>query len=57
VSRTDPSAATGQRPYEPGRCTCTHLDVLHAFNTKGQRAACSTSTCDCRRFVNAAVSR
>lgn len=51
MSREDPAAATGQMPYEPNYCECAHLVTLHAFNTKGQRAACSASTCDCRRFA------
>lgn len=55
MSRQDPGAATGQQPYEPGRCTCEHLVTLHAINGKGQRAACSASTCGCRRYVAAQV--
>jgi hypothetical protein len=49
----DAGAATGQMPYEPTRCECTHLVTLHVINTKGQRASCSASTCPCRRFVAA----
>lgn len=52
---SDGQASWGQTPYEPGRCECKHLVTLHAFNTKGQRAACSGSTCDCRRYVAAAA--
>jgi hypothetical protein len=52
---TDPGAATGQQPYEPGRCKCGQLVTLHVINAKGQRAACSASTCACRRFVAAEV--
>jgi hypothetical protein len=52
---TDPGAATGQQPYEPGRCECGELVTLHVINAKGQRAACSASTCACRRFVAAEV--
>lgn len=50
---TDGQESRGDMPYEPTRCECGHLVTLHAFNTKGQRAACSASTCDCRRFVAA----
>lgn len=56
MSRSDPGAATGQIPYEPTRCTCTHLVTLHAINTKGQRSACTKSgprACGCRVFVKA----
>jgi hypothetical protein len=43
--------ATGQLPYDPLRCTCTHTSVLHALaETGGRRGACSASVCDCRRF-------
>lgn len=49
----DLQAATGQQPYEPTRCECGELVTVHAFNTKGQRAACSSSTCPCKRFVAA----
>lgn len=49
----DLQAATGQQPYEPARCECGELVTVHAFNTKGQRAACSGSTCPCKRFVAA----
>lgn len=50
---TDGQKSTGQMPYEPLPCECTHLVTLHKPNTKGQRAACSRSDCDCRRFVAA----
>lgn len=59
MSRQDPSAATGQMPYEPCRCTCKHPVQLHAFNTKGQRATCTAhepQACGCRRYVAAQVS-
>jgi hypothetical protein len=58
VTAQDPGAATGQQPYEPTFCECTHRVTLHAFNTRGMRAACSSSRCACRLFVAAgAVSR
>jgi hypothetical protein len=50
---TDGQESRGDMPYEPTRCGCTHLSPLHVINTKGQRAACSASTCNCRRFVAA----
>lgn len=50
---TDGQKSTGQIPYEPSQCTCRHLVTLHAFNTKGLRAACSSSRCSCRLFVAA----
>lgn len=53
----DQGAATGQQPYEPARCECTHLVTFHVINGKGQRAACSDSNCPCRRFVAAEVAR
>jgi hypothetical protein len=53
----DQGAATGQMPYEPGRCECGQLVTLHVINDKGQRAACSDSNCGCRRFVAAEVAR
>jgi hypothetical protein len=53
---SDGQASWGQMPYEPTRCECTHLSLLHAINTKGQRAACSSSACGCKRFVAAEVS-
>lgn len=49
----DAGAATGQMPYEPGRCECRHLVTFHAFNGKGQRATCTRTDCECRRFVAA----
>jgi hypothetical protein len=49
----DQGAATGQTPYPIGRCQCGELVTVHAINTKGQRAACSSSNCDCRRYVAA----
>lgn len=57
MSTTDPSAATGMIPYLPSRCECGELATLHAINGKGQRAACSSSLCDCRRFVKAGDDR
>jgi hypothetical protein len=53
---SDGQASWGQIPYEPTRCECGELVTLHALNTKGQRAACSSSTCGCKRFVAAEVS-
>lgn len=53
----DGQASTGQQPYEPGYCECGHRVTFHDFNTKHQRAACSSSTCSCRRFVAVAVNR
>lgn len=49
----DQGAATGQIPYEPGRCRCGDLVTLHKINGKGQRAACSDPLCACARFVAA----
>lgn len=61
MSRTDPSAATGQVPYPPSRCTCGHLVTLHSINEKGQRVGCTVrgvEACRCKVFVNlAAVAR
>lgn len=51
MSRQDPSAATGQVPYELGECECGELETLHVLNDKGERRACSASTCSCRRYV------
>lgn len=51
MSRQDPSAATGQQPYEQGTCGCGHLEALHVLNDKGQRRACSSSKCACRAYV------
>ena len=50
---TDGQESRGDIPYEPGYCGCSHLVTLHVINTKGQRAACSASTCHCRRYVAA----
>lgn len=50
MSRTDPSAAYGQIPYEPGRCRCGHLEPIHALTDRGKRGGCSASTCACRRY-------
>jgi hypothetical protein len=55
VSRQDPGAATGQMPYEPGRCECGDLETLHVLNDKGERKACSSSTCGCRRYAAQAL--
>jgi hypothetical protein len=54
VSR-DQGAATGQMPYDPTRCTCTHLSTLHTLPEPGRRGPCSASTCGCRRFEEAAA--
>lgn len=53
MSATDPGAATGMIPYLPSRCVCGDLSTLHVINGKGERAACSSSLCDCRRFAEA----
>lgn len=53
----DQGAATGQIPYEPGRCECAHLVTFHVINGKGQRAKCSRSDCACRQFVAEEASR
>ena len=54
----DQGAATGQMPREPGRCECGELEPLHKISeTTGQRTVCSSSTCDCRRYVAKAVNR
>lgn len=50
---TDGQESRGQQPYEPRRCECAHPVNLHVINAKGQRAACSASTCDCRRYIPA----
>lgn len=50
---SDGQKSFGQQPYEPARCGCAHSALLHVINGKGQRAACSASTCPCRRFVAA----
>lgn len=55
MSAVDPGAATGQMPYEPGRCECGDLETLHVINSAGQRAACSNSNCACLRYVAGAV--
>lgn len=53
----DQGAATGQQPYEPGRCECAHLVTFHVINGKGQRGKCSACV-PCRRYVAAeAVAR
>lgn len=57
MSRQDPGAATGQMPYPPRRCECGDLDAVHAFDSNGVRAACSSSLCGCRRFVAEEASR
>lgn len=57
MGAVDPGAATGQMPYEPGRCECGDLETLHVINSAGQRAACSNSNCACRRYVAGAVDR
>lgn len=54
MSRTDPGAATGQIPYPPARCECTHLVTLHVPNTRGIRARCQQ--CGCPLFVKAGES-
>lgn len=51
MSRQDPGAATGQQPYELGRCECGELETLHILNDAGERRACSASMCACRRYV------
>jgi len=52
VSR-DQGAAAGQQTYPPiGRCTCRHLETLHAISEKTKkREACSNSACGCRRYA------
>lgn len=54
MSAQDPGGAdvaTGQTPYDLGRCTCTCLESLHRPNDAGVRMACSNSNCTCRRYT------
>lgn len=56
MSRTDPSAATGQAPYDIDRCACTHLATFHALR-EGVRRRCSAWGCGCREFSVREVQR
>jgi hypothetical protein len=49
----DQGAASGQQTYTPiGRCRCSDLETLHVISeTTKKRGACSSSTCDCRRYA------
>lgn len=51
---TDGQESRGDMPYEPTRCECGELETLHPRSeTTRERMACSSSNCDCRRFVAA----
>lgn len=49
----DQGAATGQMPYDPTRCVCTHLSTLHTLPEPGRRGPCSSWDCTCPRFDKA----
>jgi hypothetical protein len=51
MSAQDPGAATGQMPYDLGRCTCRCLESVHKLTDDGVRATCSNSNCACKRFT------
>ncbi|GAA2696386.1 hypothetical protein [Actinoplanes palleronii] len=56
MSPRDQGRTDGLVPTEPVRCTCGDLDVLHNLSTSGERTGCSSSLCDCKRFVAAVAS-
>jgi hypothetical protein len=58
----DPADETAPIPFAvlpaelappPPRCLCSHLLMLHKINTKGERAACSSSACGCKTYRDA----
>lgn len=46
----DQQGSYGKTPTALGRCSCTHLEQLHAIAASGTRTGCSASSCPCPRY-------